>query len=160
MVRRHTPFFPDSRNLIVCPRSMNLEKAVYVCRAFHLGHLTLTVSQGADADDFNPDRFIDPDGQVTPAIADTKDGASVTWPNILMFAYSLASQFQKVIISLFCVTHVFDTCLIVQIITLRTRIVRKWPKIPAVYVHPDILFLRVLDRGLSDPDIYPTGQTD
>ena len=32
------------------------------------------ISQGADADDFNPDRFIDPDGQVTPALADTKDG--------------------------------------------------------------------------------------
>ena len=35
------------------------------------------VSQGADADDFNPDRFIDADGQVTPAIADTKDGAPI-----------------------------------------------------------------------------------
>ena len=35
------------------------------------------VSQGADADDFNPDRFIDADGQVMPAIADTKDGAPI-----------------------------------------------------------------------------------
>ena len=35
-----------------------------------------TVSQGADADDFNPDRFIGADGEVTPALADTKDGAS------------------------------------------------------------------------------------
>ena len=38
--------------------------------------LTSTVSQGADADDFNPDRFIDADGGVTPALADTKDGVS------------------------------------------------------------------------------------
>jgi len=78
---------------------MNREKTIYVRRAFHVGHLTLTVSQGADADDFNPDRFIDTDGQVIPAIAATKDGASVIWPNILVLAYSLASQFQKVIIS-------------------------------------------------------------
>ena len=38
--------------------------------------LTSAVSQGADADEFNPDRFIDADGEVTPALADTKDGAS------------------------------------------------------------------------------------
>ena len=38
--------------------------------------LTSAVSQGADADDFNPGRFIDADGQVTPALADTKDGTS------------------------------------------------------------------------------------
>ena len=57
-----------------------------------------TFSQGTDADDFNPDRFIDSDGQVTPALANTKDGASVLRPDILIFAYSLASQLQKVII--------------------------------------------------------------
>jgi len=34
------------------------------------------VSQGGDADDFNLDCFIDGDRQVTPALADTKDGAS------------------------------------------------------------------------------------
>ena len=56
---------------------MNREQAVYVHRGFHVGDLTLTVSQGADADDFNPDRFIDADEQVTPASADMKDGASV-----------------------------------------------------------------------------------
>jgi hypothetical protein len=31
-------------------------------------------SQGDDADDFNPDRFIDGNGQLSPALADTKDG--------------------------------------------------------------------------------------
>ena len=56
---------------------MNRDQTVYVRRAFcvpqrHL--LTSAVSQGADVDDFNPDRFIDADGQVTPALADTKDG--------------------------------------------------------------------------------------
>ena len=63
-----------------CLRYMNREKAVYVRRVFCVlqGHLlTSAALQGADADDFNPDRFIDADGQVTPAIADTKDGASV-----------------------------------------------------------------------------------
>jgi len=34
---------------------------------------------GPDADDFNPDRFIDADGQVTPAIADTKDEGHVSF---------------------------------------------------------------------------------
>ena len=38
--------------------------------------LTPTVSQGADVDDFNPDRFINADGEVTPPLTDTKDGGS------------------------------------------------------------------------------------
>jgi len=65
------------RNLICSFRCMNREQTVYVRTVFSERHpLTSTVFQGADADDFNPDRFIDADGQVTPALADTKDGAS------------------------------------------------------------------------------------
>jgi len=56
---------------------MNREQTVYVRGVFFGGHpLTSAVPQGTDADDFNPDRFIDADGEVTPALADTKDGAS------------------------------------------------------------------------------------
>jgi hypothetical protein len=69
---------------------------------FSQGHLlTSTNSQGADADDFNVDRFIDADGQVTPAIAETKDGASVICREIHPFLDSLAVRFQKVIVSLY-----------------------------------------------------------
>jgi len=56
---------------------MNREQTVFVRNVFATKHLlTFAFSQGADADDFNPDRFIDADGQVTPALADTKDGVS------------------------------------------------------------------------------------
>ena len=58
------------------------------------------VLQGADADDFNPDRFIDADGQVTPAMADTKDGTSVIKREIYLFIDSLAFRLQKVTVSL------------------------------------------------------------
>ena len=61
-------------------RSMNRDQAVYVRSVFSQGHLLTSInSQGANADDFNPDRFINADGQMTPALADTKDGSSVTW---------------------------------------------------------------------------------
>ena len=71
-----------------------------VCSVSSEGLLTYAAPQGADADDFNPDRFIDADGQVIPAIADTKDGASVIWREIHPFFDSLAFRFQKVIVSL------------------------------------------------------------
>ena len=57
---------------------MNREQMVYVrsvvARPTKRHPLTFAVSQGADADDFNPDRFMDENGQVTPPLADTKDG--------------------------------------------------------------------------------------
>lgn len=53
---------------------MNRQSSCVMCSPTE--HLLTVFSQGADADDFNPDRFIDANGQVTPAIADTKDGAS------------------------------------------------------------------------------------
>lgn len=36
--------------------------------------LIMMTPQGADADDFNPDRFIGPDGKLLPAPPDTRDG--------------------------------------------------------------------------------------
>ena len=59
-------------------------------------HLTSAASQGADADDFNPGRFIDADGQVTPALADTKDGASGFGMNLILSLTT--SPLQKVIL--------------------------------------------------------------
>jgi len=60
-------------------RSMNRDPTIYVGSSLvSTGNpLIFTLSWAADADDFNPDRFIGPDGQVTPPIADTKDGAFV-----------------------------------------------------------------------------------
>jgi len=52
------------------------------------------VSQGADADDFNPDRFIDA-GQVTPALADTKDGASSFGVKYIHSVTHLRSAFRR-----------------------------------------------------------------
>ena len=63
-------------------RCMNREQMVYVCRVVYVlcWHLLMSaIPQGADADDFNPDRFIDADGHVTRVTADTNDGASVIW---------------------------------------------------------------------------------
>ena len=97
----------DSGDLITYLRCMNREKMVYVRRVFCVLRgrlLTSAVSQGADADDFHPDRFIDADSQVTPAIADTKDGPSVIWHEILPFINLLAFRFEKVIGSLYPVT--------------------------------------------------------
>ena len=37
----------------------------------------MKLTQGDDADDFNPDRFIDKGGRLSAAIPDTKDGAFV-----------------------------------------------------------------------------------
>ncbi|EEB92885.1 hypothetical protein MPER_08537, partial [Moniliophthora perniciosa FA553] len=34
---------------------------------------------GADAEDFNPGRFIDKNGKIMPALADTKDEGHVTY---------------------------------------------------------------------------------
>ena len=62
-----------------------------MCHVFSQGHLlTSANSQGADADHFNPDRFIGADGQVTPALAGTRDGASVIWGEILTSVDSVA----------------------------------------------------------------------
>ena len=70
--------FPHQKESDCLFRCLNREQAVYVRSVFSQGHLlTSTDSQGADADDFNPGRFLDTDGQITPAIADTKDGSSV-----------------------------------------------------------------------------------
>ena len=38
--------------------------------------------QGPDADDFNPDRFIDGNGDITSALADTKDGMFIRPYNV------------------------------------------------------------------------------
>ena len=45
------------------------------CRCLFLFRFT-HILQGEDADEFNPDRFIDEHGQLSPALVDTKDGAS------------------------------------------------------------------------------------
>jgi hypothetical protein len=37
------------------------------------------IIQGEDAEDFNPDRFIDENGQLIPPISDTRDGMSVNY---------------------------------------------------------------------------------
>jgi len=58
-------------------RSLNRDPTIYVGHSMMSTGNSLIFSQGADADDFNPDRFIGPDGQVTPPIADTKGGACV-----------------------------------------------------------------------------------
>ena len=82
---------------------MNRERTVYVCHVFYILLRTSpdsAVLQGADADNFNPDCFIDADGQVTPAMADTKDGTSIIKREIYPFIESLVLHFQKVIISL------------------------------------------------------------
>ena len=90
---------------------MNRDQTVYVRSVFSEGHpLTYAVSQGADADDFNPDRFIDADGEVTPALADTKDGASC-FDKIHPFLDSPASRLQKVIVPPF---HVLSRSLTVS----------------------------------------------
>jgi len=64
-------------NVFVCFRCVGREQTVFVRNAFPTGDLLVfALSQGADADDFNPDRFIDANGQVTPALADTKVGTA------------------------------------------------------------------------------------
>jgi len=56
------------------PRSIGLRRSRPLFRG---DHLTRPIPQGADADDFNPDRFIDADGNLILALPDTKDGASM-----------------------------------------------------------------------------------
>jgi hypothetical protein len=64
--------------------SYSLSSQVYESRSNHLcgpypefsflHGVSYTTSKGPDADDFNPDRFINEHGQLSPALADTKDG--------------------------------------------------------------------------------------
>jgi hypothetical protein len=57
---------------------MNRDQSFYVSgfgSQVLIGHCSWRAMQGGDADDFNPDRFIDDVGQLVPAIADTKDGS-------------------------------------------------------------------------------------
>ena len=57
-------------------RLLNRDQNIYVCCILFCSFaycypLTL---QGPDANDFNPDRFIDEHGELSPALIDTKDG--------------------------------------------------------------------------------------
>jgi hypothetical protein len=59
-------------------RAMNRDRSVYVrCSSVTVGlPFSFHHMQGEDADDFNPDRFIDENGQLAPPIDDTRDGVS------------------------------------------------------------------------------------
>lgn len=66
-------------------RSLNRDRTVYVCPVltiFCFPLCPLHATQGPDADDFNPDRFIDDNGELLPPVADTRDG--VLWYNFVL----------------------------------------------------------------------------
>jgi hypothetical protein len=59
-------------------RSIHRDQTIYVRpnAALHTPSLTIVIQQGKDADDFNPDRFIDGGGKLRPPVPDTRDGTS------------------------------------------------------------------------------------
>ena len=70
-------------------RSLNRDRAAYVCWWFPLSTARTDSGryQGEDANDFNPDRFIDERGQLSAALADTRNGG--VFLHIPHFCYSL-----------------------------------------------------------------------
>jgi hypothetical protein len=59
---------------------------VMFCSIAYYHSLTL---QGPDANDFNPDRFIDEHGELLPALVDTKDGMLSNCSIVLMLTLLL-----------------------------------------------------------------------
>ena len=58
-------------------RSLNRDRSIYVCHILTIFWFPLCLShatQGPDADDFNPDRFMGKNGELLPPVADTRDG--------------------------------------------------------------------------------------
>lgn len=57
-------------------RLMNRDQNIYVCCVLFcsFAYCHSLTRQGPDANDFNPDRFIDEHGELLPALMDTKDG--------------------------------------------------------------------------------------
>ena len=127
---------------------MNREQTVYV-RGTSSGRHTLTyaVSQGTDADDFNPSRFINADGEVTPALADTKDGAS----GFGKFHPFLDSPLQKVTIPQYSVLSQSLTVSYHHLCTGHVSFVSRRRKL-FFSCHLYTFCLRASDRGMNDPD--------
>ena len=66
-------------------RSLNRDRTVYVRSVLNILCFPLCPScatQGLDADDFNPDRFIGENGELLPPVADTRDG--VLWHSFVL----------------------------------------------------------------------------
>ena len=120
--------FPSfERKLIIRSRHMNRDPTVYVGSGYSMVHCLISHPQGADADDFNPARFIDADGQMTPALPGTKDGASPSIVNILLHADPSVFHRQKVIAR--SALHPFYNILL----THRSRIIRKLAQISFIW---------------------------
>ena len=119
-------------------------------RVFCFLRVSPDISQGADADDFNPGRFIDADGEVTPALADTKDCASVIRRYFRPFLDSYAFRFQKVIVSLYPVLAMPD-----HPISSTGRV--SFVSHPLFFfssLGPHASCIRASDRGMHNPNVY------